>query len=231
MNRNVYEILTCFRSEPLEPRQCPGNMVYIRVELNTNESAMEDEMAKRRKGLPVPSLIALQTLLFLFLMLHGCITTQKSPKREESFEKVPFSEIFRSPERYRGKVVRLGGVILAVLNEEKGSTIEILEQPLNWRGRPKVGDVAGGRFLVVSEGFLDKEIYQPKREATVVGEIIGMKTGQVGETTYNYPLISLRDIRLWKPSGYPGGPRMHMGIGVGGHGGDVGGGVSIGTSF
>jgi len=193
---------------------------------------MEDEMAKRLKSSPFLPLLAVLVILLLFFMLDGCTTTQERPNREESYDKISFSEILQSPEQHRGKVVKLGGVILDVVNEEKGSTLEILEQPLNWQGRPKGGDVTGGRFLVISEGFLDKAIYQPDREVTVVGEIIDMKIGHIGEITYNYPVLSLRDVRLWKRRAHSNRPRMHIGIGIGGHGGDgVSGGVSVGTSF
>ena len=190
------------------------------------ELIMEDVMIKKLKSSWPLSLIAVQAILSLFFMLDGCTTTQKRPKRQESYEKIPFSEILRSPEQYRGKVVRLGGVILEVANKEEGSTLEILEKPLNWRGIPKRGDITGGRFLVISDGFLDKAIYR-EREVTVVGEIIGMKIGHIGETTYNYPVLSLRDIRLWTDRDYFGRPRMHIGIGVGGEGVEVG----VGTSF
>lgn len=189
-------------------------------------------MSERFKGSRLFFLIALYSILGgLFFIPGGCTTTKERPEGEKGYDKVAFSEILRSPEQYRGKVVRLGGIILDTLNEEKGSTLEILEQPLSWRGRPKVGDVPGGRFLVISEQFLDKAIYQPDREVTIVGEIIGSKAGQVGEATYTYPVLSLRDIRLWKYRSYsrPGG--VHIGVGVGGSGGGVGGGVSVGTTF
>jgi outer membrane lipoprotein len=146
-------------------------------------------MKKRPKDRWLLPLVAVQFFLALLFVFYGCSTTQDRSNHEESYEKVPFSEIIRAPEQYRGKVVRLGGVIIDVVNEEKGSTIEIVEQPLNWRGRPKVGDVPGGRFLAVSEKFLDKAIYQPKREVTVVGEIVDKKIGQIGEATYTYPVL------------------------------------------
>jgi outer membrane lipoprotein len=185
---------------------------------------MEDDMAKRLKVLWPLYLLTVAAILALFFMVAGCSLTQKRPNRAEPYEKIPFSEILRSPEQYRGKVVKLGGLILDVVNKEEGSTLEILEQPLNWRGLPKVGDVSGGRFMVVFEEFLDKEVYRTDKPLTVVGEIVGTKKGPIGETVYNYPLLSGREIRLWE-EGYSGRPRIH--IGIGGDGGHVGGGVGI----
>lgn len=189
---------------------------------------MADGMEKGLKGSPGFYVITMWGALSLLFMLGGCSTTQERPNRQESYEKIPFSEILRSPERYRGKVVRLGGVILDVGNKEEGGILEILEQPLNWRGRPKLGDQSGGRFMVVLREFLDEEIYRSKRPVTVVGEIVGMKEAPMGETTYSYPLLSGREIRLWEEEAY-WGPRIHFGIGgSGGSGGtSVGGGVGI----
>ena len=188
---------------------------------------MEGEMAKRLKGSWPLSLIVVQAILSLSFMLDGCALTPKSPNRRESYEKIPFSEILRSPEQYRGKVVRLGGVIVDVVHKEEGSTLEILEKPLNWRGRPKPGDESGGRFMAVFGKFLDKAIYRSNRPLTIIGEIIGMKTAPIGEMVYNYPLLSGREIHLWEEKGYFGRTRMHIGIGV--SGGDVR--VGVGTSF
>ena len=193
------------------------------------ELAMEDGIVKWLKGSLAFYVITIGTILSLLFMLGGCSSTQERPNQHESYEKIPFSEVLRSPERYRGKVVRLGGVILDVVNKEEGSILEILEQPLNWRGRPKPGDQSGGRFMVVLREFLDAEIYRSKRPVTIVGEIVGTKEAPIGETTYSYPLLSGREIHLWEEKEYWERTRIHFGIGAsGGSGGtSVGGGVGI----
>ncbi len=169
--------------------------------------------------------------LFLPLILSACSTTKKQTTKQEAYEKIPFSEIARSPDGYRGRVVKLGGVIIATENREDATTLEILEKPLNWKGRPKPGDESGGRFIVVFEKFLDEAIYRPNRPVTVVGEVMGMRAGTVGERAYNYPLLSGKDIRLWEERGHFDKPRMHIGIGVSGGSGGTSGAVGIGTSF
>ena len=188
-------------------------------------------MAKRFNSSWTLSFIALQGTIFLFFMLHSCTSIQKRPNQQESYEKISFSEILRSPEQHRGKVVRLGGVILNVVNKEEGSTLEILEKPLNLRGRPKPGDDSGGRFIAVFGEFLDKAIYRMDRQVTIIGEITGMKTAPIGEATYNYPLLSGREIQLWKDRGHFDRMRFNIGIGVSGGSGGTGVGVGVGTSF
>lgn len=188
-------------------------------------------MAKRLTVLWPLSLLTVAAILALFSMLAGCSSTQKRPNRAGPYEKIPFPEILRSPEQYRGKVVKLGGLILDVVNKEEGSTLEILEQPLTWRGRPKIGDVSGGRFIVVFQEFLDREVYRTDKPLTVVGEIVGTKKGLIGEAVYNYPLLSGREIHLWEERGNRDRPRIHIGIGAGGGSGGTGVGGGVGISF
>jgi len=163
----------------------------------------------------------------LLFVLSGCATTKKHTGEQGAYEEIPFSEILTSPDKYKGETVRLGGVIINTENRERESVLEILEQPLNRQGRPKSGDVSGGRFLVVFQEFLDGAIYRPNRPVTIIGEIVGMKTAPIGEATYEYPLLAGREIRLWEARSYFDRPRMHFGIGIGGSSG----GVSVGTSF
>ena len=188
-------------------------------------------MARRLKGFWHPSLLMVGIILLLLVMFNGCSSTQKRPDRKEGYEKIPFSEILRSPEQYRGRVVKLGGVILDVENREEGSTLEILEKPLSWQGRPKPGDDSGGRFMAVFDTFLDKEIYRPDRPITIVGEIVGAKTAPIGEIEYDYPLLSGREIRLWEEKGSWDRARIHFGIGASGGSGGTGVGGGVGISF
>ncbi len=169
-------------------------------------------------------------LVVLFL-LFGCSTTKKQTTKDKAYEDIPFSEILRSPKGYTGKVVRLGGLIINTENREEETVFEILQKPLNWRGRPKLGDESDGRFMVVFDGFLDEAIYHSDRPVTVVGEVMGTKTGKIGEKAYHYPLLSGKDIRLWEERGYHDRPRMHIGIGIGGGSGGSHGTFGIGTTF
>lgn len=179
----------------------------------------------RHSHLLLPAGMIVFGLSFIF---SGCATTKKeTAERKEPYEKIAFSLILQSPEEYKGRVVKLGGVIIQAENREEETVIEVLEKPLGWRGRPKSVDESGGRFLVVFDKFLDKAMYRPDRPVTVVGEIVGAKTGAIGEKDYEYPLLSGREIRLWEEPGHFDRPRLHIGIGIGGSSGGVG----VGTTF
>ena len=172
-------------------------------------------------------LIGLIVILGVSVLIHGCATTGKKDSTEPAYEKIPFSEILASPESYRGKVVRLGGVIVNTENLKEETVLEILEKPLSSQGRPTSGDRSGGRFMVTFDRFLDSAVYRPDRPVTIVGEIVGQKAALIGEAMYRYPLLSGRDVRLWGKRDNFDRPRMHIGIGIGGGSGGVG----IGTTF
>ena len=172
-------------------------------------------------------LVGLAALLFASTLVHGCATTGKKTTEQPTYEKIPFSQILAAPESFQGRIVQLGGVIVATENLAEETMLEILEKPLGRNGRPTSGDATGGRFMVVFDSFLDGAVYRPDRPVTIVGEVVGKKTGLIGETPYQYPLLSGRDVRLWEKRDNFDRPRMHIGFGIGGGSGGVG----IGTTF
>jgi outer membrane lipoprotein len=131
--------------------------------------------------------------------------------RFEADKTLSSESLFQQPEIHKGKMVILGGTIVGSSNSPEGTYVEIIEKPLDYRGRPKYTDQSTGRFLVFHEGYLDAAIYVKGRHITVAGEVIGKKVRPLGEITYRYPLIKSREIHLVQPGqGIP----IHFGIGI-----------------
>ena len=107
----------------------------------------------------------------------------------------------------------LGGEIIAVKNAVDGTSIEVLQKPLDNDGRPLETDISEGRFLIHTDQFLDSAVYQPGRPITVIGEIDGYKIMPIDEIMYRYPLLDEKFIQLWRLSP---GPRFFFGIGLSG---------------
>lgn len=153
----------------------------------------------------------LPVILGILLAEAGCAP----PFPEELLRTVDRSlslERLRSdPGRYRGTVVMFGGMIVDIKNTGEGTYIEVLQQPLDRRGRPERTDQTEGRFLARSGEYLDSAVYLAGRDITIVGEVSGERTLRLGEIDYRYPVITIRDLRLWEPSG---GPRVHFSIGI-----------------
>jgi outer membrane lipoprotein len=122
------------------------------------------------------------------------------------------SLLFTDPDAFRGKIIILGGIIVDAKNTKNGTVIEVVQKPLDSRGRPLHSDRSLGRFIILYEGFLDTAIYSPDRAVTVGGEVMGKKIRPLDEIEYSYPLIKSRELYLLKP-GYRSFP-IRFGIGL-----------------
>lgn len=138
---------------------------------------------------------ALIPVLMLLLLVAGCATTP------DALRDVP--EGFPDPERVRdepaaheGEAVRWGGRIVDVENAAGETRVIVLARALDGRGRPGDSD-GGGRFLARFDGFLDPAEYAAGRELTVVGEVAGVATRDVGEYPYRHPVVDVRSHVLW----------------------------------
>ena len=95
-------------------------------------------------------------------------------------------------------MVLWGGVIIECKNLKEGTRVTLLQKDLNRWGRPKESDENQGRFIVFHTDYLDKAIYRRGWEITVTGEIIGEKVLPIDEIKYTYPVLSPREIHLWR---------------------------------
>ncbi len=150
------------------------------------------------------------------LALSACAPVISKQSLGQADLNLTFQELQRDPERYRGKVVLLGGQILGTRVQETQTWVEVLQRPLTSRQRPKDTDVSYGRFLIRFLDFRDPAIYAPGRLITVVGEVQGGQVSRLGGTTYNYPVLVPREAYLWRPEEPGAGPLINFGFGIGG---------------
>lgn len=151
-------------------------------------------------------------LFVIVSIFYGCAHVVSEGLRSQVDTSVTPSLLFANPEAYRGKVVILGGDIVKTGNRREGTTIEVIQKPLDYRGRPVVSDRSAGRFLILYDGYLDPVIYQKGKMITVAGEVIGSSLLPLGQMDYSYPLIKSRELYLTEP-GY--GMPVFFGIGAG----------------
>lgn len=93
--------------------------------------------------------------------------------------------------------VRWGGLILSMDNQPELTCFEVLGQPLDLSARPRGGDADDGRFLACHEGYKDPGVFQPGREITVVGTVVGVEARKVGDYEYRYPRVDAEQVHLW----------------------------------
>lgn len=142
----------------------------------------------------------MRKILFIILLLSliSCAHVVSKEAREIAI-KVNDEKLLKNPNEYVGSIVILGGVIASSINTEEGTYIEVVQKPLDSRGRPQDRDVSYGRFIIYYEGYLDTAIYTTGREITVVGEVLGKKTRQLGQIMYPYLLLKGRELYLFEP--------------------------------
>ena len=132
------------------------------------------------------------------LMLSGCSMVPKPLQVADEGRLVAFTQVQESVDAFVGEPVRWGGVIVSVTNKESGSELEVLQHRLNSYGRPVVDDQSAGRFKVVTDDFVDPDIYTKGRSVTIVGQIKGVQEGKIGDFPYRYPVVEAAHIYLWK---------------------------------
>lgn len=148
--------------------------------------------------------IALFSLLAV--LVTACATTVPKDIGRAPAEDFSVAQVRADIPRYVGTPVRWGGTIVELDNEADESTIEIIARELRRDGRPRGDDASPGRFIAVIDGFLDPAIFTEDRDITVFGTVEGEIAGQIGERSYNYPVVRVQSYQLWRYAdarGYP----------------------------
>jgi outer membrane lipoprotein len=150
-------------------------------------------------------------LIFASLLGGGCAPTFSRELLSQVNTSITFGELQAGPERYQGEWVMLGGVIIDTRNTAQGTSVEVLQRPLDRRGRPRETDDTGGRFMIESEQFLDAAVYQRGKQLSVVGQVSGQTVRPLGEMQYRYPVVTAKELRLWERRT---SPQFSFGVGV-----------------
>lgn len=157
------------------------------------------------------ALLSLTAGCIAILLLIGCSPPFPRELMEKVEKNVTFTALRKDPEKYAGKLLMVGGTIVDTKNLKEGTRIEVLQKPLDGEGRPEPTDESGGRFLIVTQQFLDSALYHRGRMITVIGEAAKSQVLPLGEIEYRYPVIAAKGLHLWSPYA---GPNFSFGVGV-----------------
>ena len=133
----------------------------------------------------------------LLLSIASCAPVISKQIREQVRPDITFAEVLNDPERYKGQMIILSGVIIEATNTNEGTLLQVLQRPTGFRGKPKDVDETGGRFLALDNRYLDVYVYAKGREVTIAGEVQGKRTLPLDKTEYTYPLIYVKELYLW----------------------------------
>lgn len=128
-----------------------------------------------------------------------------------------YADIKDHPETYRGKLMLAGGKILSAKRTQDSIWIEVLQIPLSEDLIPSGPDSdSKGRFVIIDRGdqmpdsaaFNDKE-----KRVTVVGEVLGTITIQIGDVKQQVPELAVKHITVWDWDHMKGGYGRYYGYG------------------
>ena len=140
--------------------------------------------------------------LTLVLALNGCSPVISKSVSKEAERKLSFAEIREDPDLHLGKVVVLGGTVVAAEARQDETVLEVQQRRLGGTLEPRDGDgKTGGIFLAVFPGPLDPDEYHKGRRITVGGQIEGKELVTSGQQDEVYPVIRVMDSRLFDSCG------------------------------
>jgi outer membrane lipoprotein len=142
---------------------------------------------------------ALKLTIFpvMLALLSACAPVISRALLQQVDTTITFKSVSEKPESYRNETVLWGGVIVSTRNLKEGTLLEILHKPLGFGNEPEAGDYTEGRFLALSDGYLDSAVYSTGRKVTLVGVVKGMRVQLLDEIDYAYPLIAIKEAYLW----------------------------------
>ena len=159
----------------------------------------------------------MRLFVLLALALLGC-TACTLPISQPSLDLVDreltFAALRQDPDRYLGRYLLLGGMIVGVRNTPAGSELEVVQFATDRSGRITATDNSGGRFLVQVATFSEPAVYQG-RLVSLVGQVAGQVQAPLDEIDSLSPLLTAHELHLWSPEESPDASRVHFGFGFG----------------
>jgi outer membrane lipoprotein len=144
-------------------------------------------------------------LLGAALILAGCITSELVTQDMEPqiARDIPFESLKAEPGKFQGRVVVLGGKVLAAKRLKEGTQIEVLQLPLDGADAPIMHlPQSKGRFLAYQEAFLDPATLPAGTAVSMIAEVTGHKTQPLDEVDYTYPTLKIRTLKIWPEHRY-----------------------------
>jgi outer membrane lipoprotein len=136
-------------------------------------------------------------LLGIVVFFQGCTYAISPAVADKADRTITFEMLRADPNLYAGKVVILGGVIAQITAVKQGTLITVVQKPLDYWGKPVRTNKTGGYFLVFSPRYLDSLTHASGRELTVAAEVGGTRLNVLGDTEYDYPVLSSKELKLW----------------------------------
>lgn len=143
--------------------------------------------------------VRLPLLFFTVATFAGCAwyPIDRTYMREAA-QNVTVPMVQNELKKYDSAIVIWGGIVLSDINDSSGSNLVIMETSLDDAGYPMEANLPRGRFIARTRLFLDPEIYRKGRRVTLAGQVTGLSTRKMGDGTYAYPILDIKELRYWR---------------------------------
>lgn len=155
---------------------------------------------KRCQNMKLQSIDQLYIMMILsitMVLITGCANQYPTSISQDVNDNISVVDIQNGLKPDNRTLIRWGGVIAQVNNNQQNTWLEVVQLPLDNQGEPLNSDASSGRFLVNIKQFLDPAIYAKGRAFTVVGTLKGVSKGKIGEHPYQYPVVEASGFQLW----------------------------------
>lgn len=142
-------------------------------------------------------------VLFVFSLvgiLGGCSHVMSDAGLSTVDRSIMYADVRKNPESFAGKNIMIGGIIADNIGKGDVIQLEVAQLELLCNGVPDESSASAGRFIAVSGELLDPLFYRPGLLVTIIGEIKGQKIQKLEGVDYRYPLISAKEIQLFRAS-------------------------------
>lgn len=158
----------------------------------------------------------------------GCAYTPPTEQITQApLNDISLQEVSADPERFVQSTVRWGGRIIKRVEVGEGEQsrlhLEVLQHPLDDKGKPIPGAAAGGRFIARIDGPYKKSAYYQSRLVTVTGVIAGVEDYPLASgEVQRLPVLASTDNYAWRRDyddhgHHHSGPSIFYRIGIGTH--------------
>jgi outer membrane lipoprotein len=128
---------------------------------------------------------------------------------------ISLKEIFETPEKFVGKTVLIGGVVIQL--DKDNNRLLAFQTDLDVRLQPLGNDETLGRFLIVFDKPVDKDKLDKGVKLNLVGTLEGTEKLPLHKTFYNYLVLKPIEYHIWsKDQPWDFRPGFRIGVGVSG---------------
>ncbi|MBL0812841.1 Slp family lipoprotein, partial [Klebsiella michiganensis] len=128
--------------------------------------------------------------------LSGCASVPDAIKGTTPTPQQDLARVMNAPQLYVGQEARFGGKVVSVQNQQGKTRLEIATVQLDDAARPELGEASRGRIFADVNGFIDPVDFRGQL-VTVVGPIVGVVDGKVGNTPYKFMLMNATGYKRW----------------------------------